>query len=152
VIGPAVKSDLGELVQALHSASRNIQHEAQEILEKTGEEIAEKMRAIVPVDTGRLKASIRVITEPGRVTVGPVGVEYAYYVEYGTGSRGEFAQLKTKNNTVMIKTRGQWVPLKKPTGQRPQPYMRPAAVEVLQPLGVPYAEAGARLIKGQANV
>lgn len=152
-MGPAARSDLGSLVQALHNAGQDIKQEAQEILEKTGEEIAEKMRAYVPVDTGRLKESIRVISEPGRVTVGPVGVEYAYYVEYGTGSRGEMAELKPgKNNTMMFKQKGQWVVLQKPKGQRAQPYMRPAAYEVLTPLGVPYAEAGKRLIKGSANV
>lgn len=152
-MGPAAQSDLGSLVQTLHRAGKDIKGEAQQILEKTGEEIAEKMRQYVPVDTGRLKASIRVISEPGRVTVGPVGVDYAYYVEYGTGSRGEMAELKPgKNNTTMIKAGNKWVVLKKPKGQRAQPYMRPAAYEVLTPLGVPYAEAGKRLIKGQTNV
>lgn len=148
-VGPAVQTDLGQLVANLHKAKQDIPGVSQQLLVKTGEEIAERMRYYVPVKTGRLRQSIRVITEPGRVVVGPVGVDYALYVEYGTGSRGEFATLKQKNNVTMMKVQGKWVPLKRQTGQRAQPYMRPAAEDVLAPMGAKWSEAGARLIRGQ---
>jgi HK97 gp10 family phage protein len=55
--------------------------------------IEEEARAICPVDTGALQASIEA-REPettGNQVIADVvaGVEYAAYVEYGTGQRGQ---------------------------------------------------------------
>ncbi|MGB9672381.1 MAG: HK97 gp10 family phage protein [Candidatus Norongarragalinales archaeon] len=52
-------------------------------LRKSGERLAELMRERAPVRTGRLRQSITVRLETGKVTVGPT-VSYAPYVEYGT--------------------------------------------------------------------
>lgn len=42
------------------------------------------MKGVVPVDTGKLRDSISKEGGGLHVTVGPRGVEYAEYVEYGT--------------------------------------------------------------------
>lgn len=57
-------------------------------VDRAAQQIATTARSLVPVDTGALRASIRV--EPGRdetsrtVVAGGGGVEYAAFIEYGT--------------------------------------------------------------------
>lgn len=48
------------------------------------DEVVTHMKGVVPVDTGKLRDSIEKKQEGDSVSVGPRGVEYAEYVEYGT--------------------------------------------------------------------
>jgi len=59
----------------------------QEAISEFADEVVIHMKGIVPVDTGKLKGSISKKIEGSSVTVGPRGVNYAEFVEYGT-SRG----------------------------------------------------------------
>ncbi len=65
------------------------EHESEQKLEKLAEHIAARARALAPVDTGRLKASVKVVAK-GRdqggpfVDVGVEGVDYAVFPEFGT--------------------------------------------------------------------
>lgn len=61
-------------------------------LKKTGRNIQEAAKMKVPVITGQLKNSIYVKDVPEGVEVG-ASAKYAVYVEYGTGQRGEAAQI-----------------------------------------------------------
>lgn len=56
----------------------------EEALRELGEEMKTRMKAAVPVDTGKLRDSIDVEKKGKGITVGPRGVDYAGYVEYGT--------------------------------------------------------------------
>lgn len=81
---PIATADLSRLVELLHQAQVQAPDLAQSVLEQAGTEIADGMRARVPVRTGRLYMSITVVKYRGKVVVGPVDVPYALYVEYGT--------------------------------------------------------------------
>lgn len=77
--------------------------------------IQEAAQRYCPVETGALRDSITVeLSETGKTVVGTVAphTDYASYVEYGTGRRGDPA-----------------VPHTDKPGQSPQPYMRPAMDE-----------------------
>lgn len=56
----------------------------QEAIEEFADDVVQHMKGVVPVDTGKLRDSIEKKTEGDAVTVGPRGVEYAEFVEYGT--------------------------------------------------------------------
>ena len=89
-------------------------------------ERAAKQKA--PKDTGELKRSIssRVINE-GQAIVGEIftPLEYAPYIEYGTGL---FAESGGRTNVPWNykDDKGEWHTT---SGQPPQPYMRPALIE-----------------------
>lgn len=59
----------------------------EEAIDEFADDVVNYMKGVVPVDTGRLRDSIAKDKEGDSVTVGPRGVEYAEFVEYGT-SRG----------------------------------------------------------------
>lgn len=99
-------------------------------LKKTGRNIQEaaKMRGPVPV-TGQLENSIYVKDVPEGVEVG-ASAKYAVYVEYGTGQRGEAAQIGealdgSSLSYTLIKenSEGEYYDY---MGQDPQPFLYPA--------------------------
>jgi len=61
---------------------RRVKKEAPKIEDRISESIADKMRRLVPVKTGKLKASIEV-TDDGI----EVGEDYAGAVEFGTATK-----------------------------------------------------------------
>lgn len=81
-----------------------------------------------PVDTGLLRESIHSeIKEKYNQVEGEVStnLEYAPYVEFGTGQRG----MKTNKNTeVKVAYRADWA------GQKAQPYMYPAYTDTREKL------------------
>jgi hypothetical protein len=65
---------------------RRIIREIKRIVAETAEMAASQMKALAPVDEGALKDSITVDYEKGGLrAIIKVGVEYAVYVNYGTG-------------------------------------------------------------------
>lgn len=153
----AATADLTRLIQNFERAQAVAPKIAQQYLTEAATDIRARMRALAPVKTGYLMNSIRIISEPGRMTIGPIGVFYAPYMEFGTGTRGEFPgpmyeiRPKTKKNLV-FKINGRWVSTKvvKHPGVRARPYARPAARAVLGELGPGLAIRGANAIGGRA--
>lgn len=103
------------------------------VLGHTADQVAARMRELAPRRTGALAGAIRVISEPGRYIVGPVGISYATYQEYGTASRGEFGGapyvIRAKNGgNLTFKINGHWITVKevKHPGIPAHPYARPA--------------------------
>lgn len=100
--------------------------EAHAAMERTGARIAETAQGLCPVDTGRLRSSIRYEVD-GRyrnftVVVG-TNVNYAAEVEYGTGPH--VIRPKTKKALYWPGARHPVAKVNHP-GTRPKPYMRPA--------------------------
>lgn len=71
----------------LNSLADRIAGATEEAISDFADEVVDHMKGVVPVDTGKLRDSIKKEASGLNVTVGPRGVEYASYVEYGT-SRG----------------------------------------------------------------
>ena len=78
-------------------------------------------KRLCPVDTGHLRGSIHIMKEaiPGKDMKAIVGtnVEYAPYVEFGTGVRG---QATNENTKIAVSYKQDWA------GQIAQPYLAPA--------------------------
>tara|TARA_R100001198_G_scaffold85519_1_gene59819 strand:+ start:844 stop:1257 length:414 start_codon:yes stop_codon:yes gene_type:complete len=92
-------------------------------LDDTADAMSLTAQRLVPVDTGRLRASINVKREYLSKVIG-TNVEYAPDVEFGTGPH----EIVAKNKKVLADKKkgiifGKRV---KHTGSQPRPYMRPA--------------------------
>ncbi len=78
-------------------------------------------KRLCPVDTGNLRGSIHVMKQaiPGKDMKATIGtnVEYAPYVEFGTGVRGAATN---ENSNVAVSFAPDWA------GQAAQPFMMPA--------------------------
>lgn len=153
--------DLTNLAADLYGASDNIEEATQNLLVSAGQQILAEAQSLVHVKTGTLKNSIRLVAIRNQVTVGPDAgrAPYGAYVEYGTGSRGEFPgsvyEIKPKNGEFLVfKVHGRTVYARsvKHPGSRPFPYMRPAATEWVQSLPGNVADVGVSLIVGHKGV
>ena len=92
-----------------------------EALEKACLVVENTAKEKVPVDTGNLRNSITHTVEDNVGTVG-TNVEYAPYVEFGTGlfsSQGDGRQTPWRYQSA----NGSWHTT---SGQNPQPYLQPA--------------------------
>lgn len=148
--------DLTNLSNRLGNAARRAPKDIDTKLLEAGEEIKTNMLRLVPRKTGYLASKIVIIHSPGRVQVGPVGVKYSDYVEFGTGIRGEFPTksyvIKPKNGQYLtFMVGGKFVRTKQVThpGIRARPYIRPAARQYFDKLGPEVADIGAKLVSGK---
>ena len=93
-------------------------------------------KALAPADTGLLRESIHMqVKDTGKAAEGRVytNVEYAAYVEFGTGVKGNGTypyqvkglnlKYKDKGWAYFDEDKGEWIYTK---GQKAQPYMYPA--------------------------
>ena len=145
-------ADLTELANKLAESGKKADATVGSVLDEVSGEIAEKMRQLAPKRTGRLANSIQVVKGRGTWTIGPVGVNYAIYQEYGTASRGEFGgspyKIKPKdpNGSLHFKIDGKWISTKEVThpGIPAHPYIRPAAKQVIDSVG---SRVGVEVVK-----
>lgn len=150
----AATADLTKLVEDLRKARRDIRRTSDEILDDTAIKVETLMKQYAPVLTGKLRNSIRIVSAPGIRTIGPVGVEYAVFQEFGTGIRGEFPTatyvIKPKKPGGMLhfEIDGKRVVTSEVhhPGIPPHPFARPAAHAALDNIEKTYADAGVQLI------
>lgn len=90
-------------------------------LKAVGEVAVSYAQDLVPVKTTRLKTSISCAVDGDDVYIG-TNVEYAPYVEFGTGEWAENGGRKTP--WVYQDGNGRW---HMTTGQHPKPFLRPSA-------------------------
>lgn len=88
-----------------------------------GKLIQQTAKNICPVDTGQLRNSIEVTSVEDKVEIG-TNVEYAPYVEYGTGYLGDSSVPHTKKESWVY--RGADGNFYTSHGQSPQPFLYPA--------------------------
>lgn len=155
----AASADLTSLVRDLNNASRGAKIGGDRLMDQAAQQIQTRMVAYAPKRTGRLAQSITITKTPGSWTIGPVGVTYAVYQEFGTATRGEFGGseyiIRPKNGGLLhFKIDGRWVSAKEVhhPGIPPHPFARPAAQEVIGSLADAYADMGVNLVlKGRAS-
>jgi HK97 gp10 family phage protein len=150
---PIFYADVSGLVKDLAEISNKTPEEiTKNILTDFGEKIVGNARAIAPVKTGKLKDSISYRVERNTLSVGP-HVPYGAYMEFGTGSRGEFPGepyviLPKNKKYLRFKVNGQWVSTKRVVhpGVKARPYMRPAVMKTLGGLAGALADKGQMMI------
>lgn len=110
---------LDELLANLSGLGGNVKESARKGLERGAKKIQKNAKYLAPVDEGTLRNSIKTkseITAEGAEAQVFTNIEYAPYVEFGTGSRGA----KQDVNGNSISHRSDW------KGQVAQPYLSPA--------------------------
>ena len=110
--------------------------ELREAMNKATQLVHGQAKALAPADTGQLRGSIHMqVKNKGNELEGRVytNVEYASYVEFGTGIKGNGTypytvegltlEYKNKGWAYYDEDKGEWIYTK---GQKAQPYMYPA--------------------------
>lgn len=75
---------IGRARRRLEELADRIAGATEKAVDEFADEVVDHMQGVVPVDTGKLRMSIKKEREGNRVTVGPRGVDYAEHVENGT--------------------------------------------------------------------
>ena len=114
---------LDKLLAKLDILGGNAEEAMQKGIDKAARRVKRDAKLLCPVDTGRLRNSIQHKVEKyqGQI-IGTVhtNVEYAPYIEFGTGQRGENAQVIKPEG---ISYRHDWI------GQSPVPFLYPALIQ-----------------------
>ncbi len=155
----AASADLKSLALRLSKAANSDINTAAEIIIKdAATQIQSVAQSIAPVKTGKLRNSIGIrYTSATRAVIGP-NVLYGPFLEFGTGSRGEFPtgtyEIRPKKGKYLRFTTqgGKVVYTKKVThpGIKAQPYMRPALRQVVGNMAPELVKQGAMKIVGKA--
>lgn len=146
----AATIDLTALADDLNEAARKADVTVMDILIEMAEQIAEEMRKEVPVASGRLRDSIRVKVLGDRIEIGPEGVDYGVYVQYGT----EPHEIRPKNAQALrfnVNGKTVFASVVNHPGTEPNPFATRAAQKFLDSLGEKAADKGVQLIVGDSN-
>ena len=111
---------LDELFANLSGLGGNIKESSRKGLERGAKKIQKNAKLLAPVDTGKLRNSIKTksqTTQDGAEAQVYTNLEYAPYVEFGTGERGRESNIERLNG---ISYKADW------KGQAAQPYLTPA--------------------------
>lgn len=154
----AAVADLTKLVANLRYAHQNIKAVSEAILDETSDAVLALMQEHAPVRHGRLRASLRVVKTPGKRVIGPQGVPYGKFQEFGTGIRGEFPtsmyviRPKTPGGKLHFQVNGKHVTASEVhhPGIPPNPFVRPSAKQGLEGLSQKYGtRASALIVQGK---
>ena len=145
---PASTADLTALSASIAKSRREAPKVVDQVLNDAANKIMARMVQLAPKRTGRLAQSITIQSEPGRYTIGPVGVEYAVYQEYGTATRGEFGGQPyvikpVRADKLTFQINGKWISTKMVIhpGIKAHPFARPAMREYIDSLPKDVADA-----------
>lgn len=121
-----------QIMQRMNNRRQSAMSNTKDVLNDAGDEICSIMRTYCPVDTGALRKSIHhETTTDGNEVITNVYCDarnpktkqmYWYYVEYGTGIHAENGQGRQEAWSYQD-AYGNWHTT---TGQKPQPFVRPA--------------------------
>lgn len=136
---------LDSVIKDLNKLGKSISIPIKSGITKATKKCQKRAKLLCPVDTGTLRNSINTeIRAKAEEVEGEVGtnLEYAAYVEFGTGQRGE----ETNTNTeVDVHYKADW------KGQKAQPYMYPAYAETKEELPKILKEECDKVLRGRKN-
>ena len=155
----AAELDLNSLARNFNTAARDMPTRMEEIRQRVAVVIFQEQLRLVPRKTSRLAASIRIKNTLGRTEIGPDGVPYAVYIEYGTGQFNEFGgsayeiRPKTPGGTLAFDVGGKTIFTKRVIhpGIRPQPFIRPSLINALASLNADIANVHYKMLVGSAT-
>lgn len=116
----ATLQGLDELLANLSGLGGNVKESARKGIERGAKKIQKNAKLLTPVDTGTLRNSIKTkseITAEGAEAQVYTNLEYAPYVEFGTGQRGSESSIERPSG---VSYKADW------KGQAAQPYLTPA--------------------------
>ncbi len=114
--------DTRDVMDKLGKISENLTSGLQVALGEAGELVRKDAVMNCPVDTGRLRQSITSHVEGNSAIIGS-NVEYAPYVEFGTGSKGDKSVAHTTKKQWTYYSGGRFFTT---SGHAPKPFLVPA--------------------------
>ena len=114
--------DTSDVLKKLGDVAENLSAGLYNALQESGEVVRKEAVLNCPVQTGRLRGSITVNVEGNTAEIG-TNLEYAPFVEYGTGSKGDKSVAHTTREKWTYYSGGQFFTT---SGQAPQPFLTPA--------------------------
>lgn len=87
-----------------HGLGGNVKESARKGLERGAKKIQKNAKFLAPVDSGRLRNSIKTkseITQDGAKAQVFTNVEYASYVEFGTGEKGKESNIDRPERNIL---------------------------------------------------
>ncbi|NDO19935.1 HK97 gp10 family phage protein [Lachnospiraceae bacterium MD329] len=114
--------DTSDVINKLGDVAENLSAGLYNALQESGEVVRKEAVLNCPVQTGRLRGSITVNVEGNTAEIG-TNLEYAPFVEYGTGSKGDKSVAHTTREKWTYYSGGQFFTT---SGQAPQPFLTPA--------------------------
>lgn len=114
--------DVSGVVGKLDKITENLSAGLYNALQEAGEVVRKDAVLNCPVQTGRLRGSITVNVEGSTAEIG-TNVEYAQYVEFGTGAHGDKSVAHTTREKWTYYSGGQFFTT---SGHAPQPFLTPA--------------------------
>ena len=118
--------DTSDVINKLDKVTENLSAGLYNALQEAGEIVRKdavmNIRNNKSVDTGRLMGSITVNVEGNTAEIG-TNVEYAPYVEFGTGTKGDKSVAHTTRKSWTYYSGGQFFTT---SGHAPQPFLVPA--------------------------
>ena len=114
--------DVSDVINKLGDVAENLSAGLYNALQESGEVVRKEAVLNCPVQTGRLRGSITVNVEGNTAEIG-TNLEYAPFVEYGTGSKGDKSVAHTTREKWTYYSGGQFFTT---SGQAPQPFLTPA--------------------------
>lgn len=111
---------LDELLAKLSGLGGNIRQSSKKALERGAKKIQKNAKYLAPVDTGYLRNMIKTKSEETQIGAEAqvyTNVDYAPYVEFGTGQRGTESNIDRPDGVTY---KADW------KGQSAQPFMTPA--------------------------
>lgn len=136
---------LNSVIKDLNKLGKSISIPIKGGITKATKKCQKRAKLLCPVDTGTLRNSINtVIRTKAEEVEGEVGtnLEYAVYVEFGTGRRGEETNTNTETD---VHYKADW------KGQKAQPYMYPAYAETKEELPKILKEECDKFLRGRKN-
>jgi hypothetical protein len=143
-------SELYALKERLLNAKRGIRRAVMSEMDRTADDVKDRMRMLAPVDTGHLRDSIAVVKMGERYQIGPVNVPYAKSQEYGArphviiASPGKMLAFQVGGQTIFRKQVNH-------PGNPAHPYVRPAGDWARQVFPDRVQVTGATMLKGERN-
>ena len=95
---------LDELLANLSGLGGDIKASSKKALERGAKKIQKNAKYLVPVDTGHLRNSIKTkleITQDGAKAQVYTNLEYASYVEFGTGQKGKVSSIDRPKRCII---------------------------------------------------
>lgn len=95
---------LDKLLATLSGLGGNVKESAKKGLERGAKKIQKNAKYLAPVDTGHLRNSIKTksqTTQEGVEAQVYTNVEYAPYVEFGTGQRGKESNIDRPERNII---------------------------------------------------
>ena len=121
-------SEISKLCEEINKQGKDIKSCLKKGVKKTTAKCAKMAKNLAPVETGQLRASINLNIKENNVSIsGEVEpeVEYAAYVEFGTGIKGMSSKIERPES---IHYSANW------KGQSAHPYMYPAYLQTREDL------------------